>query len=187
MSFWTESSIEPKRNFRFKVEITGFGSNSVIWWAKNFKTPSYDISETPHDFMDNKYYFPGRLTWADCSMSLVDPVSPNATQLTNDIVLKAGFKIKTAADLNTAGALTTMSKKNSVDVATKSVVVTILNSEGKMIEMWTLRNAWLKGATFSDLSYEDDGLRTIDMTWRYDWAECEHGDGTGEFSTNVTT
>lgn len=38
MSFWTEASIEPKRNFRFKVEITGFDDNSVIWWVKNFKT-----------------------------------------------------------------------------------------------------------------------------------------------------
>ena len=55
-----------------------------------------------------------------------------------------------------------------------------------MIEMWTLKYAWLKGVTFSDLSYEDDGLRTIDMTWRYDWAECEHGDGsTSQFTTNA--
>jgi len=186
MSFWTESAIEPKRNFRFKVEIVGFGDNSVIWWAKNFKTPSYDIGEATHDFMDNKYYFPGRLTWTDCTTTLVDPVSPNATALTNDIVLKAGFKIKTATDLNQDGQLTTMSKKNSVQAATKAVVVTILNSEGNMIEKWTLKNAWLKGVSFSDLSYEDDGLRTIDMTWRYDWAECEHGDGSdSQFTTNA--
>jgi len=181
MSFWTESSIEPKRNFRFRVTITGFGDDSVIWWVKNFKTPSYDVSETPHDFMDNKYYFPGRLTWADCSMSLVDPVSPNATQLTNNILVNAGYKVKGKDDTQT-----TMSKANSVG-ATVAVIVTILNSEGNLIEEWTLKNAWLKGATFSDLSYEDDGLRTIDLTWRYDWAECVHGDGTGEFSTNVTS
>lgn len=133
--------------------------------------------------MDNKYYFPGRLTWADCSMSLVDPVSPNATALTNKIILDAGFKVKTSDDLN--GNLKTMSKANSV-AATKSVIVTILNSEGALIEQWTLKNAWLKGATFSDLSYEDDGLRTIDLTWRYDWAECEHGDSSGsQFTTNA--
>lgn len=185
MSFWTEASIEPKRNFRFKVEITGFGDNSVIWWVKNFKTPSYDVSETVHDFMDNKYYFPGRLTWADCTMSLVDPVSPNAAQLTNNIITTAGFKVKTATDLNTDGQLTTMSKNNSVTNATKSVVVTILDSDGNMVEKWTLQNAWLKGVTFSDLSYDNDDLRTIDMTWRYDWAECEHGDGSdAQFTTS---
>ena len=46
-----------------------------------------------------------------------------------------------------------------------------------MIEEWKLKNAFLKGVTFSDLSYDNDELRTIDMTWRYDWAECAHGDG----------
>ena len=184
MSFWTEASIEPKRNFRFQVTIVGFGDNSVIWWAKNFKTPSYDIAEASHDFMDNKYYFPGRLTWTDCSMSLVDPVSPNATQLTNDIVLKAGFKVKTANDI-VNNTLTTMSKNNSVNNGTKSIIVTILNSDGDMVEEWTLQNAWLKGASFSDLSYDNDDLRTIDLTWRYDWAECAHGDGSkSQFTTS---
>ena len=127
MSFWTESSIEPKRNFRFRVTITGFGDDSV------------------------------------------------------NILVNAGYKVKGKDDTQT-----TMSKANSVG-ATTAVIVTILNSEGNTIEEWTLKNAWLKGATFSDLSYEDDGLRTIDLTWRYDWAECVHGDGSGEFSTNVTT
>ena len=182
MSFWTEASIEPKRNFRFKIEITGFGTNSVIWWAKTFKPPSYDINEAEHNFMDNKYYFPGRLTWTDCNTQLVDPVSPNAVQLTNQIILDAGFKVKTATDLN--GGFTTMSKNNSVN-GTVAVIITILNSDGDMVEEWTLKNAWLKGASFSDLSYEDDGLRTIDLTWRYDWAECAHGDGsTTQFTTS---
>jgi len=184
MSFWTESSTEPKRNFRFKVEITGFDDNSVIWWVKNFKTPSYDISETTHDFMDNKYYFPGRLTWADCTMSLVDPVSPNAAQLTNKIILDAGYKVKEKKDIDATPK--TMSKNNSVK-ATIAVMVTILDSEGKLIEKWTLKNAWLKGASFSDLSYDNDDLRTIDLTWRYDWAECEHKDGKEDFTITTST
>ena len=180
-SFWNEAKLEPKRNFRFQVEITGF-TESVIWWAKTFKTPSYDISETTHDFMDNKYYFPGRLTWADCNISLVDPVSPKAVSLTNQIILDAGYKIKGKNDL--ASGLKTMSKQKSVD-GTVSVIVTILNAEGEMVEKWTLQNAWLKGASFSDLSYEDDGLRTIDLTWRYDWAVCDHKDSAEQFTTNT--
>ena len=182
MSFWNEAQLEPKRNFRFKVEIAGFAGESVIWWAKTFKTPSYDISEATHDFMDNKYYFPGRLTWTDCTTTLVDPASPNAAKLTNKIILDAGYKIKDST-LNDLG---TMSKDKSVGqpngaTGTRSVKVTILNAEGEMVEEWELKNAWLKGVSFSDLSYEDDGLRTIDLTWRYDWAECTHGDKSTQF------
>ncbi len=180
-SFWNEAAMEPKRNFRFKVEIAGF-TESVIWWAKTFKTPSYDVSETTHDFMDNKYYFPGRLTWADCTMSLVDPASPNAVALTNKIILDAGYKIKTIDTIDDNAK--TMSKKDFVN-GTKAVIVTILDADGKMVEKWTLKNAWLKGASFSDLSYEDDGLRTIDLTWRYDWAECEHKAIDKQFSTDT--
>ena len=172
MSFWTEATSEPKRNFRFQVSIVGFGTDSVIWWAKNFKTPSYDVSETTHDYLDNKYYFPGRLTWADCTMTLVDPVSPNAAALTNNIILNSGYSVK-----DQGSTPSTMGKANSV-AAVGAVITTIFNADGDPIEEWTLKNAFLKGATYSDLSYDNDDLRTIDLTWRYDWAECDHADET---------
>lgn len=168
MAFWNETSLEPKRNYRFQVEITGLGADSVIWWAKTFKVPSYEVSEVTHDYMDNKYYFPGRLTWADVNLTLVDPVSPNAVALTNKLIEAAGYNIKTGADERA-----TMSKSASTD-AVKSVVVSILNADGSPIEVWTLKNPFLKAASFSDLSYEDDDLRTVDLTFRYDWAVCDN-------------
>lgn len=168
MSFWTEATSEPKRNFRFQVEITGFGTESIVWWAKNFKPPSYDVSESTHDFLDNKYYFPGRLTWQDCTVSLVDPVTPNAAALTNQIILQSGYNVK---GINTVPK--TMSKAGAVG-ALGSVITTIFNADGSEIEKWTLQNAFLKGVTYSTLDYSNDDLRTIDLTWRYDWAECDH-------------
>lgn len=168
MSFWTEASSEPKRNFRFQVQITGFGANSIIWWAKNFKTPSYNLSESTHDFLDNKYYFPGRLTWDDCTMTLVDPVSPNAAALTNQIILNSGYSVKGQSSVPS-----TMGKAGAVG-AVGSVITTIFNADGDEIEKWTLQNAFLKTVSYSTLDYSNDDLRTIDMTWRYDWAECDH-------------
>jgi len=183
-SYWTDASLEPKRNFRWRVSIPLLaGGQSVIWWVKNFKPPSYDISEVTHNIMDNKFNFPGRLTWTDCSMTMVDPVSPNAVQLTNDIIISAGYSTKS---LTSFGAKpTTMSKRKSV-VATGNVLVEILNSEGKTIEKWTLHNPWIKSATFSELSYESDDLRTIDITWKYDWAECENFDHTNTAALSST-
>jgi hypothetical protein len=175
MAFWNEASLEPKRNYRFQVEITGLGADSVIWWAKTFKVPSYEVSEVPHDYMDNKFYFPGRLTWADCSMSLVDPVSPNAVALTNKLIVAAGYNVKTGTD-----QAATMSKSGATG-AIQSVVVSILNADGDAIEVWTLKNPFLKSVSFSDLSYEDDNLRTVDLSFRYDWAVC---DNTGAGATD---
>jgi hypothetical protein len=168
MAFWNEANVEPKRNYRFQVEITGLDGDSVVWWAKTFKVPSYAISEATHDYMDNKYYFPGRLTWDDVNMQLVDPVSPNAVALTNKMVQASGYNVKTGASQRE-----TMSKSAAVG-AIKSVVVSILNANGDAIEVWTLKNPFIKTVSFSDLSYEDDNLRTVDLTFRYDWAVCDN-------------
>ena len=184
MAFWTEQQNEPKRNYRFLVQITGLGAGgeaSVQWWAKNFKVPSYEVGETAHDFMDNKYYFPNRLTWSDCTMQLVDPVSPNAVALTNQVIIDSGYNVKTAGDLNRPE---TMSKEKAVG-ALGNVVVSILNADGDTIEEWTLMNPFIKAVSFSDLSYDNDDLRTIDVTFRYDWAVCDN-DGAKQSGTDTT-
>ena len=46
MAFWSQNDVEPKRNFRFKVEITGLAANSVLWWAKTVTTPSFECYVT---------------------------------------------------------------------------------------------------------------------------------------------
>ena len=175
MAFWNEATIQPKRNYRFQVEITGLGSDSVIWWAKTFKVPAYTLSEAEHDYMDNKFYFPGRLTWEECTMQLVDPVSPNAVSLTNKIIEAAGYNIKTGTDQRK-----TISKEKFTS-AIKQVVISILSPDGKPIEIWTLQNPFIKSVSFSDLDYSNDELRTIDITWKYDWAVC---DNTGAKATD---
>lgn len=166
MTFWTEQTLQPKRNYRFKVTITGMGG-SAIWYAKSFKPPSYEVSETTHDYLDNKYYFPGRLTWGDCSMTLVDPMSPNAVGLTNDIIIKSGYVVKTQlADMVTIN-------KDDAANAVGGVTIDIIDAKGTPVESWTLNNPFIKSVSFSDLAYDNDELRTIDISFRYDWAECD--------------
>ena len=68
-----------------------------------------------------------------------------------------------------------MSKKNAAaqNGPLPTVTISVLNAEGVAIEVWTLRNAFLKSAKFGDLDYSSDDLRTVEMTLRYDWAECD--------------
>ena len=180
MSFWTENTNEPKRNYRFLIEITALGDDQVQWWARNFKVPSYNVTEVKHDFMDNQYYFPGRVQWEESTLELVDPVSPNAVALTNQMIINSGYNIKGLDGLENPG---TISKANAVN-GVGSVIVSIFNSEGTVIEKWTLKNPFLKGVTFSDLNYENDDLRTLTLTFRYDWAVC---DNTGATQLNTDT
>ena len=165
--FWTGADTAPKRNYRFKVFLGVASTTGIIWYAKTFSPPSYEVSETTHDYLDNKFYWPGRVTWADCKLQLVDPVTPNAVQMTNQMLIASGYKVPTKK----GDTMSTINKKGGVGHVI-SVIVSIVDADGDVIEEWTLKNPWLKAAAWSDLDYTNDELRTIDMTFRYDWATC---------------
>lgn len=171
MAFWSQNNVEPKRNFRFKVEITGLEENSVLWWAKTVTTPSFDVSETEHNFLDNKYYFPGRVTWNEVSLSLVDPISVDAVQLTNSLIEGANYQVPSNIPASDSD-FSTMSKTAATGELGQ-VIITILDASGKNIEQWTLNNAFLKSAKYGDLDYSNDDLRSVELTIRYDWATCD--------------
>ena len=171
MAFWSQNNVEPKRNFRFKVEITGLEENSVLWWAKTVTTPSFDVSETEHNFLDNKYYFPGRVSWNEVSLSLVDPISVDAVQLTNNLLEGAGYSIPSNIPANPSDFETISRNKASAKLG--DVTIAVLDADGKVIEQWLLRNAFLKSAKYGDLDYSNDDLRSVELTIRYDWATCD--------------
>lgn len=173
MTFWNESSLAPMRNFRWQLQITGFTGNDIVWWAKTVNVPSFDVSETTHDYFDNKYYYPGRLTWSDVEVTLVDPVSPSAVELTNKVIEEAGYNIKTTPQQGTPQK--TMSKSKSTTDGLKNVILTLFDAEGVAKETWTLKNAFIKAAKFGDMDYSNDDLRSVSLTIKYDWATCDIG------------
>ena len=46
-----------------------------------------------------------------------------------------------------------------------------IDSNGKIIEEWELKNPWIKTVTFGSLDYSNDELVTLDITVAYDWAK----------------
>ena len=187
MSFWTtEGATDPKRNFRFRVTIAGFGgsnndsatsggNNSVVWWAKKVQKPNYSVAEVKHVFLGHTFYYPGKLEWQEITMTLVDPAGTDAEggvdalRKLNKIIESSGYKLPT----KNAGT-TTMSKDKSSG-ALGTVQIEQLNADGNAVETWVLKNPFLKKVTFSDLDYENDDLTSVDISFRYDWAECATG------------
>jgi hypothetical protein len=172
MAFWSTNDVEPKRNFRFKVQITGLASNTgaptdVLWWAKTVTTPGFDVSEVEHNYLDNKFYFPGRVSWNEVSLTLVDPISVDAVSITNELLVKSGYSVKASET-----SLQTMSKNKATSSGIEKIVIEILNADGIAIETWTLNQPFIKSAKYGDLDYSSDDLRTVELSVRYDWAEC---------------
>ena len=176
MSFWTENTTEPKRNFRWRVTMSNLTTNygvdsAAVWWAKTVDTPSYNVTDVTHSFFDNEYKFPGRVQWQDVNMTLVDPISPNAVQMTNQIILDAGYSLKGSQEF---GANPTSITKAGANAALGTVVIDIFAGNGDVVESWTMFNPFITAVKFSTLDYTNDDMRTIDLTWKYDWAGCEN-------------
>jgi hypothetical protein len=176
MAFWSTADVEPKRGFRFLVQI----GNDVVWWAKNVNTPSFDVGEVEHSFLGNKYYFPGKVSWTEVALTLVDPVSPDAVFKTNEYLINSGYMIPDGTVDAGSPQAETISKLKATNTGLQSVLIQVLNADGEVIEKWNLNNPFIKSVKFGDLSYDDDELRTVELGIRYDWASCEFGVGSAD-------
>jgi len=172
MAFWSSADSEAKRNYRFKVTIGG----NAIWYAKTCTLPSYDVSEVEHNHMDNKYYFPGRVSWSEVTVNMVDPITPDAAAELNKMLKEMGYLVP--------GGSTSAVNKATIDKTNSGllVVIEVLDKEGVSVEKWELKNSFIKAAKFGDLDYSNDELKTVELTIRYDWAVHTDSDGATYFT-----
>jgi hypothetical protein len=179
MAFWTKpfegaAATDPKRNFRFRVSFganSSFNGNSPegIWFAKKVSQPQVSIGETEHNYLMHRFYFPGRVTWNEVDMTLVDPVEPHVSYNFLNAIQQAGFKVP-----GTSNDFTSVSK-NSAALQLGDVLIEAIDEQGVAIHKWKLWHAWAKEITFSELDYSNEDLMEITLKIRYDWAEFEVG------------
>jgi len=171
-NFWTDSLVgagidrrDPKRQYRFIVELLNYEA-AAQWYAKSVTKPNLTISETSHTYLNHKFYYPGRVDWSEVSVTLVDPVSPDAAAETMAILEASGYVIPSRAE-----DVTTISKVRAVN-ALGGVKIKQIDSEGVALETWELKNPFIKSFNLGDLNYESDGLSQISLGIRYDFATC---------------
>ena len=177
MAFWGTplgaNQRDPKRKFRFQVQIGPLGDNSVVWYAKSVEKPKMSInSDTTHKYLGHTFKFPGSVTWEDISVVLVDPADPNtngkdAARELLTIVEGSGYRFPTAANVTQ-----TINKSDSVN-SLGPVIIKQLDGDGVIIEQWKLHNPFIKEVSFDGLDYESDDLSEITLGIVYDWAELE--------------
>ena len=182
MPFWTSALSEPRRAHRFLLSLPNLTSADRSqayeqYLAKKVSKPSFQVSDQPHKFLGNTYYYPGIVTWQPVICTIVNAINPDGNQIIYDALEKSGYlKPTTQAQVfNNAGVLPgTVNKFDSVR-ALGNVIIEELNGEGGLIGTWTLENAFITDAKFGELDYDTDALLNIDLTFRYDWAEYVTG------------
>jgi hypothetical protein len=141
------------------------------------------LGETEHHYLGGKYYFPGKVSWTEVNLSLVDPISPDAVGFTNQILINSGYMVPNGTGVD---QYHTISKNRSVNAGLEYISIEILKADGEIVEQWTLNQPFIKSAKFGDLDYSNEDLRTVELTIRYDWAECTFPITHPDFDTDTT-
>jgi len=167
--FWNDGTVkDPKRAYRW-VLLNG---TIPMYTLKKVAKPSFTVTETPHKYLNHTFYYPGRVEWATITMTLADPVAPDASALITNMIKQSGYSPATK-ETDTQ----TMSKMKAA-AALGSLKIQQIDGDGKPVETWTLINPWIKDVKFGELDYESDDLTNVELEIRYDYASLETGDGT---------
>ncbi len=182
-NFWLNPTFEPKRQFRFLIEMS-IGGQSLTFLAKSAGRPNYSISENPHQFFNHTFYYPGRVTWETVDITLVDPVEPNGAALLYQYLSTIGVQVPVSFDVATA---TTITKESATEGVGKLVIKEIgtrarqrtgigqSDPTSRISGEWELINPFFTSVNFGDHSYDSEDMVEISLTVRYDWARYTKG------------
>ena len=179
MGFWSQVGLgvpEPKRQYRFLVMAGGFDP----FIAKTVTKPGFEVSEIEHQYLVHKFYYPGRVTWKDVSLTVVDPGGETDTMQTIfNILRQSGFvppvdpndyrTISKGAATTSLGKIRIQQIEN-IEPPLPAGVGQPYAQGTNVTEEWVLYNPWIKDADFGEISYESDELSQITLTLRYDYA-----------------
>lgn len=161
-SFWSDSKVEPKRAYRWILLLGGIPQ----WMCKKVSKPSFAVSETEHTYLNHKFYYPGRVEWNTVTVTLADPVAPDAAHTMVKIIEGSGYSLPKSQK---EAEKSTISKANATN-ALGSVRIQQLGADGTPIEEWELVNAWVKDVKLGELDYESDDMVDVELEIRYDYA-----------------
>lgn len=188
MTFWSVPELEPKRQFQFLFTIPAITGEDNIetYLVKSVSKPSVTIGTgTNINYLQHTFKYPGRLTWGDIDVTLLDTIRVDDTSSRlSRIIRKSGYVIPDTA----TNAEYSFSKKGATNALNKPRITQIDAGDPakgiapKPVEEWTLWNAWVKTVNFGGgLDYSNDSIVNVTLGITYDWAEYTTSD-TGDLN-----
>ena len=168
MAFWSQATLEPKRKFRWLLYWAGVPQFII----KSVKKPSYNVATTQHQYLNYEFYYPGRVTWQDVTITLVDPVEPDSTASLYKILEDSGYVVPNKYN---EGQAKTVSKGQMVKALGNQIELVQLDSEGTgELERWVIKNPLITAVDFDSVDYSSDEMLNISVTIKYDFAYLEN-------------
>ena len=183
--FWTDTTLEPKRQFKFLFVIPSPDPDTQeieSYLVKQVAKPQFQLGETKVNYIQHTFKYPGRLTWQDISVTLIDTIrTDDTTSRLANILRASGYVIPDTA----TNAQFSFTKQGAVNALNSPYIQQIdggdpaNNIAPRVVEQWNLRNAWVKSVNFGTLNYNSDELVDVTLGISFDWAEYFTVDASG--------
>ena len=167
MTFWNQAAIEPKRNFRFKIQKDGWADQAIWWNAKSVDKPSFNVSNSEYQLVNHKFKYPGIVTWNNIQITVADIYAggPNTIVSLEDELSKIGYTRPDEASI-----MPGISKSNS---KVSDLIIEQIGADGKTVDKFTLKGAFIIAASYSKLDYSSDDITEVTLEIAYDYADYE--------------
>ena len=168
MAFWTDNTVEPKRSYRFIFELPGTGDNDVLasYFVKSADKPNFQMEGGPTvNYVQHTFKYPGRVTWQDVTVTVIDPATPDAAAILTNILVESGYTLPSAA-VNSRNSISKFAANNAM----RNPKLRQIDTNGNPISEWVLWNAYFSGVNFGSVSYDEDSIVNYTLTISYDYA-----------------
>lgn len=208
MGFWTDSSFEPKQNFKFLISLAFkdeaawldfYETNQTLlekgeipedkifsrnlefpyFFVTKIEKPNFNINSKDYKYINRLHTYPGNVTWQPISFSFIDDKRSSSISFFKSYFINKGLDYtKSSPDLSTI-------VKGTTNDEFLSLKIHQINSEGERIESWELYKPQVLSYSSSPLSYSEDSITEYTVSIKYDWAKLETDESTQNLLNQV--
>ncbi len=194
MAFWLNDAItsEPKRNFRWYMLFSGVETDvnlsDFVYALKKVDLPKASIKEAEHQYLNHKFYYPGRLEWQTINITMASVTNRDAGEALYRALQKAGYGPPSAVEAENTGynGRETISKGKFKQVLGESIEIKQINSFGTVLSSFQLFNPFFTEVSWGSLDYTSEDITELSMTVRYDYAQYVIGPATNNSNDDST-
>jgi hypothetical protein len=141
---------EPKKTNRWVLAIEGIDSYIV----KSASRPKVSIEEKEIPYINSYRYIAGNAKFETMTIELHDPIAPSGAQQVMEWIR--------------LHAETVSGRAGYADFYKRDIQIKMLDPVGTVIELWDIKGAQIKEATFGDLKYDNQDPLGINLVIRFD-------------------
>jgi len=177
--FWHQSTIQPKRQFKFVAEV-GNGRVLYPYLLRKITRPELTMPDKQHKILGHEFHFPvGTQQWNIVNIEFMDIAKDyaddgdvqNAALFLQNAIYAAGYIYPKSLPDATVGLT-----KGKAVVAMSNLEVFQLDAENRVLETYTFHNPFITKVNFGgEFSYDAEDFVMPNIDIRYDWAEIQPG------------